>query len=262
MFYNMGINDMPYGWYSENEWNKICYRKWYSMIARCYSKKYQEKEPSYKNCHVCKKWLKLSMFIEDVRKIDGYDEEKFLNGELELDKDIKSNGINKEYSLENCMFVTKKENVIQATKTRDYTKHSEMIKGENHPMYGKHHSEETKQKISISKKGTKLSDETKRKMSMSRSGENNCNYGKYGKNHPLSIMIVQLEKNTDKIINIFCGIKESGRLTNINHSSISQCCTNKRKSAGGYRWKYLSDVPEEDILNYIRHNMQVKIEEE
>ena len=32
--------------------------------------------------------------------------------------------------------------------------------GENHPFYGKHHTEETKQRISETKKGTKLSEET------------------------------------------------------------------------------------------------------
>ena len=52
------------------------------------------------------------------------------------------------------------------------------ISGKNHPMYGKHLSEETKQKISEAHKGQHPSEESKKKMSESRKGENNCNYGK------------------------------------------------------------------------------------
>ncbi|MGN0246521.1 MAG: NUMOD3 domain-containing DNA-binding protein [Lachnospiraceae bacterium] len=78
---------------------------------------------------------------------------------------------------------------------------SEAIGGENHPMYGKHHSEETRKKISESNKGLlsgdknpmfgirrtgkdhpmygkHLSEETKKKLSNALSGENNPNYGK------------------------------------------------------------------------------------
>ena len=42
---------------------------------------------------------------------------------------------------------------------------SEALKGKNNPMYGKHHSEETKKKMSEARKGRKLSEETKRKLS-------------------------------------------------------------------------------------------------
>ena len=121
MIQDKGINDMPYGWVSKNKWNKKVYKTWHHMLERCYSEKYHETRPTYKNCSVCKKWLLLSNFISDFKLIDGYDDEKFLNGELCLDKDIKSNGENKEYSLENCLWVSKGENSRQATKTRDYS---------------------------------------------------------------------------------------------------------------------------------------------
>ena len=45
---------------------------------------------------------------------------------------------------------------------------SEGIKGKNHPMYGKHLSEETKNKISKSEKGKIVSDKTRKRMSKSR----------------------------------------------------------------------------------------------
>lgn len=119
MIYNKGVNDMPRGWRLENNKNHKVYQVWHNMLVRCYSEKVHEKQPTYKDCIVCKRWLLLSNFIEDYKLIDGYNEEKFLEGKLCLDKDIKSNGINKEYSLENCMWVTKEENSRQATKTRN-----------------------------------------------------------------------------------------------------------------------------------------------
>lgn len=50
---------------------------------------------------------------------------------------------------------------------------------ENNPMYGKHHSDETKQKIREARTGTHHSEETKIKMSESRRGEKNPLYGKH-----------------------------------------------------------------------------------
>ena len=54
-----------------------------------------------------------------------------------------------------------------------YLTHSEHMKihmeGKNHPFYGKHHSEEAKQKISKAMKN--MSDETKKKMSKSHKGK-------------------------------------------------------------------------------------------
>ena len=131
--YSKGINDMPRGWTSKNEWNYRVYRTWQSMICRCYDKKYQERHPTYNDCSVCNRWLYLSNFIEDFELIDGYNEDKFLSGELELDKDLKSNGNNHKYSLENCMLVSHIENIKQAMKTRDYTQ----FQGENNPMYNR-----------------------------------------------------------------------------------------------------------------------------
>ena len=131
MVYEHGRNDMRYGWSSENKWNKRVYRTWHNMIARCYSEKCHKQRPTYKTCNVCDDWLYLSNFIRDFKLIDGYDEEKFLKGELELDKDIKTNGANKVYSLENCIFISKTENVKQANKTRN----NSYLQGENNPMY-------------------------------------------------------------------------------------------------------------------------------
>ena len=42
--------------------------------------------------------------------------------------------------------------------------------GENHPMYGKHHSEESKKRIGAGNRGKKLSEETRNKMSEAKKG--------------------------------------------------------------------------------------------
>lgn len=110
-----GVNDMDFGFMSD-ETNKRIYRCWYNMLQRCYS----GKQKAYDECYVCNKWLKLSGFVEDISKIDNY--ELWLNNtnkDIALDKDIKSNGKNKCYCLEECMFATNKDNAIQSHKTRN-----------------------------------------------------------------------------------------------------------------------------------------------
>ncbi len=64
------------------------------------------------------------------------------------------------------------------------------VRGENHPLYGKNHSDEAKAKIGKSLKGKIISKKTKAKMSRSKLGEGNPMYGKrgeetsrYGKKH-------------------------------------------------------------------------------
>lgn len=128
-----GINDMPRGWMVENEWNKMVYRKWAYMFRRCYSEEYHKTHPTYVGCTVCNRWLILSNFVEDVPKITGYDEERFLNGELELDKDKKKDE-NKHYIMEYCTWLSRPENQSLAQK-------------------GKQFSDEHKQKLSEAHKG-------------------------------------------------------------------------------------------------------------
>ena len=48
---------------------------------------------------------------------------------------------------------------------------SEALKGENHPMYGKHHTEETRQKMSEAKKGKKHTEEWRIKISEALKGK-------------------------------------------------------------------------------------------
>jgi len=76
------------------------YIVWRNMFVRCYDKKYQNKNKTYKNCTVCDEWHNFQMFAK------WYDDNYYkISGELiDLDKDILSKG-NKIYSPETCCFV-------------------------------------------------------------------------------------------------------------------------------------------------------------
>ena len=60
--------------------------------------------------------------------------------------------------------------------------------------------------------------------------------GKFGKQHNTSKPIVQIKDGV--IIAEFGGLCEAARQTKIHEPSICMVCSKKRKSAGGYQWKY------------------------
>lgn len=140
---------------------------------------------------------------------------------------------------------------------------SESTSGENHPMYNKHHTNETKLKISLKNKGVKLDGckrraftkehinslreqnlgkkltyETKQKMSMSKKGHFVSIETRNKIAEKKSKPIFQIDKNTNKIIKEFKSATFASRELNIPSSNINSCCLGKRKTAGGYKWKY------------------------
>ena len=88
LIFDKGVNDMPRGWRLESSLNKRIYNCWHGMLMRCYYEKYHNTHPTYKNCYVCNRWLKLSNFIEDIKLLDNYDK-WIINNKYQLDKDIK-----------------------------------------------------------------------------------------------------------------------------------------------------------------------------
>ena len=73
------------------------YRVWNSMIERCYSAKFQDKNSTYKSCSVAEEWLTFSNFRAWMETQDWEGNQ--------LDKDLLIEG-NKVYSPETCVFVT------------------------------------------------------------------------------------------------------------------------------------------------------------
>ena len=61
----------------------------------------------------------------------------------------------------------------------------------------------------------------------------NCNYGK--RNEKIKKKVIQYDKKNNLIKEWNC-VTEAENKLNISH--ISSCCKNKRKTAGGYVWKY------------------------
>lgn len=91
-------------------------------------------------------------------------------------------------------------------------KMSESRKGEKHWLYGKHHTEETRKKLSEAKKGIP--------------------------NIKLSKPVLQIDKNTNEIIAEFLSISEAQRQLGYNQSGISNCCNGNRKTCCGFKWQY------------------------
>lgn len=99
-------------------------------------------------------------------------------------------------------------------------------------IYGKH-SEETKRKISKDHKGKydgcknpmygkHHTIETRKKMSKNR----------------FKRPIFQIDIKTNKIIKEFESANQASRETNIRQGNISNVCCGRSKSAGGYKWRY------------------------
>ena len=55
------------------------------------------------------------------------------------------------------------------------------------------------------------------------------------------IKVVQIDIDTNKIINTFSSMREVARTTGFLFSSIQGCCTGKYKQAYGYKWRYAED---------------------
>lgn len=102
--------------------------------------------------------------------------------------------------------------------------------GENNYWYGKNLSEETKLKISKSKTGKVTSEETKRKQSEAHLGNKN----KSAK----SVLQFSQDGIFLKEWNCIMNIK---RELGIDNSSVVKCCKGKLKFAGGFIWRYKED---------------------
>lgn len=164
----------------------------------------------------------------------------------------------------NLRWVTPKEN----TNNELTLKHkSESHKGEKNYMFGKHHTEESKQKMSEAQKGKTFSEESRKKMSEAKKGEKHPMYGKhpseetrkklseakkgekhynFGKHLSEEHKKKISESNNKKVIcvetgQVFDSIKEAGEIMGVFPTSISACCRGKLNTTGGFHWKYYED---------------------
>lgn len=99
LVFGVGVNDADYNISAiVNGKKQDCpfYRKWTGMMERCYSSKWHEKHPTYKDCTVCDDWISFSWFKCWMENQDWQGKQ--------LDKDILIQG-NKIYSPGTCLFV-------------------------------------------------------------------------------------------------------------------------------------------------------------
>ena len=94
---------------------------------------------------------------------------------------------------------------------------------------GKKISEETRKKMILSQTGRKHSKESILKMSLI--GKEKFKYF-----NPFSKPVYQIDKKTNEIIKQWESGAEAYRILNIKH--ISCVCIGKRKTAGGFKWKF------------------------
>lgn len=76
---------------------------WFSMVSRCYDKKYHKSSPTYEDCTVCDEWLNYQNFAK------WYTEHNYYGLGYELDKDLLFSG-NTIYSPETCCLVPRELN--------------------------------------------------------------------------------------------------------------------------------------------------------
>lgn len=100
---------------------------------------------------------------------------------------------------------------------------SEKNSGSNNYMYGKHHSAETKAKISEVKKAHHLV---------------SPNRGKYGHEHPSSKTILGLDPNSGEVIKRYESIVEASTEMSICKSCFQAALHGKSKTCGGLKWVY------------------------
>jgi hypothetical protein len=140
--------------------------------------------------------------------------------------------------------------------------HKGQFAGEKHPMYGKHHSEESKKKMSETQLknpskywlGKHHSDATKIKMSENRkgkfSGKDSPFYGTHrsdktkkkigkankGRKSKLAKKVICVD--TGKI---FDSILAASKYIGCSENSIGNCCRGKTKTGAGYHWMFYDE---------------------
>lgn len=142
-----------------------------------------------------------------------------------------------------------KKKLSEANKGKHLTeearkKMSEARKGEKHWFYGKHWSEEARKKLSDSHKGKKHSEEWKKKISNAHKGKKHSEESKkkmtelQKNNSKKSKPVLQINKYTNEIVAEFPSTMEVQRQLSFKNANISKCCNGKRKTCGGFIWRY------------------------
>jgi uncharacterized protein YxjI len=115
-----------------------------------------------------------------------------------------------------------------------------LFTGEGNPFYGKHHSQKSKDLISLKNTGRECSEDFKEKR---RKCQENWTPSQFTINRMIEVhgrRIVQLNKSLN-FIKEFYTIKEAAIETNSLNEKITDCCKRKRFSHNNFVWMYKED---------------------
>ena len=165
-----------------------------------------------------KKYGKDNFIVYPIKFYDNADECRKAEEELLTKYDISNNQYC--YNIKNGAIGWTSEDVT-GEKHPNYGK-----RGKGTPMYGKHHTDATRQNISQAHKGKTLSEEHKKKISQAKKGENNPMYGRTRtENTRNKIAIANGGKPfvaiKDGKVKIFTSQAECSRVLGLHHSAIN-----------------------------------------
>lgn len=136
----------------------------------------------------------------------------------------------------NCR-LTKTEDKSGKVSNETLSKMSQASIGNQHWL-GKTHSQETKDKIGNANRGRKHSEEINK--SKGRKGSIPPLKGKFSKDNPLSIPIVQLDLEGFLVVK-WDSLMDIKRELGLNICNINSCLKGRLKTSSGFKWKYLSE---------------------
>jgi group I intron endonuclease len=163
--------------------------------------------------------------VKTIIKSNFCKRETCIKFEAKLIKENIDNPLNRNYHIPGIGFHRNGIPHSAETKQKMSDNHAD-FSGAKSPMFGKTHSEDTRKKMRIAKLG-----------------ENHIYYGKTRsihsqwmiENHPRKRNVLQYDKNGNFINEWSCAIDAYNKMGIRN---ISSCCLGKRKTAGGYIWKF------------------------
>jgi hypothetical protein len=108
--------------------------------------------------------------------------------------------------------------------------------GEKNHFYGKHHSEETKEKLRQFRLGSNIQEETKLKikesLKNSEAFKNRIQILKFGSNNPMSKKVINTDTNE-----IYENLRIASEITGINYAKLKSYCQGKVKSKTNWIYK-------------------------
>lgn len=72
--------------------------------------------------------------------------------------------------------------------------------------------------------------------------DNGFQKARIGKHNSASCKVIMIDINSEKPIQIFGSIRQAARETYTHQASLSRCIQKRQETAGGYKWKLLSEV--------------------